>query len=154
MGSRLLIAARSGVDVRTWREAVRAAADLLVEIGAAEPAYVDACVESVEKNGPYIVLTRGLALAHARPEDGALGVGLTVVRLAHPLDFLGAPNGPVDVVLGLCTPDAHAHLDVMRALARGLSGGLADRMRSAPDTAHLEELLKEVVPDGSENVGA
>lgn len=35
-------------------------------------------IESVEEYGPYIVIGPHLALAHARPEDGSLKLGLSL----------------------------------------------------------------------------
>ena len=49
-----------------WRNAVRAAAALLVEVGATTPEYGERCIGSAEELGPYFVLSPGVALAHAR----------------------------------------------------------------------------------------
>ncbi|HEY9089420.1 MAG TPA: PTS sugar transporter subunit IIA, partial [Anaerolineaceae bacterium] len=62
-----------------WRAAVRAAGDLLVQTGGVEPRYVDAMLRAAEELGPYIVLAPGLALPHARPQDGALQACLALV---------------------------------------------------------------------------
>jgi len=42
----------------------------LVDTDAVFPSYVDAMVRAVEELGPYMVVAPGIALAHARPEDG------------------------------------------------------------------------------------
>ena len=55
-----------------WREAVRLCAEPLLKSGAILPEYAEAMVRSVEQHGPYIVVDEGLALPHARPEDGAV----------------------------------------------------------------------------------
>ncbi|WP_395109181.1 PTS sugar transporter subunit IIA [Actinomadura sp. SCN-SB] len=129
--------ARDGVRAADWREATREAAVTLVEMGVAGEGYPDACVRVVEENGPYIVLTKGLALVHARPEDGGLGVGVAATRLAEPVAFGHPDNDPVDLLLSFCTPDADAHASSLSALARALSAGLADRLRAAPDRAAM-----------------
>ncbi|MFD0904919.1 PTS sugar transporter subunit IIA [Actinomadura sediminis] len=142
-----IIAAADGVAARDWREAVRAAASGLVEAGAAGEGYPDACVRVVEDNGPYIVLTKGLALVHARPEEGGLAVGVGATRLAEPVEFGHPDNDPVDLLLAFCTPDPDVHVGTLSGLARALSGGLADRLRAASGRDELARALKEAVPD-------
>ncbi|XRQ14969.1 PTS sugar transporter subunit IIA [Actinomadura welshii] len=140
------VTAQGAVRAGDWREAVREAAAALVRAGAAGEGYPDACVRVVEENGPYIVLTKGLALVHARPEDGGLAVGVGVTRLAAPVEFGHPGNDPVDLLLAFCTPDPDAHVGTLSGLARALSGGLADRLRAAPDD-DLARVLKEALPD-------
>ncbi|MFA1550194.1 PTS sugar transporter subunit IIA [Actinomadura chokoriensis] len=142
-----VVAAAGGVTADGWREAVRKAAAVLVDAGAAGEGYIDACVRVVEENGPYIVLTKGLALVHARPEEGGLAVGVGVTRLAAPVEFGHPDNDPVDLLLAFCTPDPDAHVGVLSGLARALSGGLADRLRAAPGEDDMARTLKEALPD-------
>ncbi|QXJ19516.1 PTS sugar transporter subunit IIA [Actinomadura graeca] len=140
--------AADGVAAAGWREAVREAASALVGAGAAGEGYPDACVRVVEENGPYIVLAKGLALVHARPEEGGLAVRVGVTRLAAPVEFGHPDNDPVDLLLSFCTPDPGVHVGTLAALARALSAGLADRLRAAPDREGLARALKEALPDG------
>ncbi|GGV22009.1 hypothetical protein GCM10010182_50480 [Actinomadura cremea] len=142
-----VVVATDGVAAADWREAVRAAASALVEAGAAGAGYPDACVRVVEQNGPYIVLTKGLALVHARPEEGGLAVGVGATRLAAPVEFGHPDNDPVDLLLAFCTPDPDVHVGTLAGLARALSGGLADRLRAASGPDELTRTLKEAVPD-------
>jgi len=142
-----VVAALDDVAARDWREAVREAASALVGAGAAGEGYPDACVRVVEENGPYIVLTQGLALVHARPEEGGLAVGVGVARLAAPVEFGHPDNDPVDLLLAFCTPGPDAHVGVLSGLARALSGGLADRLRAASGRDGLARTLKEALPD-------
>ncbi|WP_242892349.1 PTS sugar transporter subunit IIA [Actinomadura litoris] len=139
--------ATDGVAAADWREAVVSAASALVEAGAAGEGYPEACVRVVEENGPYIVLTKGLALVHARPEEGGLAVGVGVTRLAAPVEFGHPDNDPVDLLLAFCTPDPNVHVGTLAALARALSGGLADRLRAAAGRDDLARELKEALPD-------
>lgn len=142
-----IVTATGQVAADDWREAVLAAASALVAAGAAGEGYPAACVRVVEENGPYIVLTKGLALVHARPEEGGLAVGVGVTRLAAPVEFGHPDNDPVDLLLAFCTPDPDVHVGTLSALARALSGGLADRLRAAPGEEDLCRILKEAVPD-------
>jgi PTS system ascorbate-specific IIA component len=152
-GSVPVAGARDGVRAPDWRAATREAALTLVEMGVAGEGYPDACVRVVEENGPYIVLTKGLALVHARPEDGGIGVGVAATRLAEPVAFGHPDNDPVDLLLAFCTPDADAHVASLSALARALQAGLADRLRAADGRARMAAELERALGKASGSSG-
>src|SRR5664279_1589635 len=54
-----------GDEYRTPDNAIRAAGQLLINDGLAEPRYVEAMVEAFRDLGPYIVLAPGIAMPHA-----------------------------------------------------------------------------------------
>jgi PTS system ascorbate-specific IIA component len=136
--------ARHAMVADDWRAAVRAASELLVEAGAAEPRYVDRCIATVEELGPYMVVAPGVALAHARPEDGALRLGITVAILREPVEFGHPDNDPVDVVFAFGSPDRDQHVGLLGALAQRLTEGLADDLRNAADENEAHRLMEEV----------
>ena len=88
-----------------WEDAVREAGRLLVETGCAKPQYVDAMVRTVEELGPYIVLSKGLAMPHARPEAGAQKIAMSLVLLKNPVNFGNKNHDPVEAVFALCAID-------------------------------------------------
>jgi len=108
------------VEVEDWEGAVRAGGKLLRVSGKCVPEYVDAMVRTVKEMGPYMVLAPGLALAHARPEDGTLEVGLSLVTLKTPVAFGSKVNDPVDLVISFCAVDQQSHVEMLKALARFL----------------------------------
>ncbi len=130
-----------------WVSAVDAAARLLVNTGAATPGYAERCVQIVREQGPYIVALPGVALAHARPQDGALAIGLTGVTLDTPVSFGHAANDPVDVVLAFASPDRSAHAELLSALAHRLTAGLHTQLLAAASRDEAVALLDEVVHD-------
>jgi PTS system ascorbate-specific IIA component len=142
------VAAAVRVTVASWPAAVRAAGRELVALGAADDHYVERCVAQVEADGPYIVVAPGIALAHARPEDGARALGVAVAVLDRPVEFGHPANDPVDVVFAFCSPDRDAHVGLLSALARQLAAGLADRLRTAADDNTAARYLSEVITDG------
>ena len=105
------------LEVKDWEEAVRAGGQLLFEAGKCTSGYIDAMVRTVQEMGPYMVLAPGLALAHARPEDGVNEVGLSLVTLQTPVNFGNAANDPVELVISFCAVDHESHVDVLKALA-------------------------------------
>lgn len=139
------VAAAFMPSVTDWRAGTRAAAELLVELGTAGPDYPAACVASVEEHGPYIVLTRGLALVHAQTGEGTRE-GLAVLRLETPVKFGHPSNDPVDVLLAFSS--GGDHMAMIKAVGGALGKGLVDRLRQVEDAAAAERLLSGVLADG------
>lgn len=106
-----------GLVARDWRSALRASARHLVDTGKVEPGYVDAMVSTVERVGPYMVLCRQVALAHARP-DGRVNELAVHFSTFDPGVSFGAPGcDPVRLVITLAAVDDTSHLDLMAELA-------------------------------------
>lgn len=136
-----------GVQVDCWQAAIRAACQPLLDGGAVEARYVERCVEMVETHGPYIVVAPGIALAHARPEDGAIELGLAVATLTEPVDFGHEQNDPVDLVFAFATPDRDQHVHLLAAIAEGIGNGLDQSLRRAGDRATARMALEETLRD-------
>jgi PTS system ascorbate-specific IIA component len=143
----VVLGARVRVAARDWKAAVRAAAAPLLEAQAITGGYVDRCIALVEQNGPYIVVAPGIALAHARPEDGAVALALSAATLTEPVRFGHPTNDPVDIVLAFASPDRDAHVGLLAALARHLTQGLDQQLRTARSEAAAVARLQEVVDD-------
>jgi PTS system ascorbate-specific IIA component len=145
--TRAVAAAEIDVEATSWVDAVGKAAGLLVTSGAATASYVDECVNLVREQGPYIAIAPGIALAHARPQDGARALGLTLVRLRTPVFFGHPSNDPVDLVFAFASPNTNDHIGLLAALARGLSSRLVEDLRCAPTKEAATALRQEVVDD-------
>ena len=100
-----------------WEAAVRAAGRLLESAGVTAPEYTQAMVDSVHRNGPYIVLAPGFAFPHARPSPAVHRTGMSWVRLATPVEFGSRANDPVTLVVALAATDSSTHQEAMGALA-------------------------------------
>lgn len=105
--------------VRTdnWQNAVRIGGDLLVQQGICTKEYVEACIQASLKLGPYMVLSPGIALAHSRPEDGALKVGMGIITLDPPISFGNKANDPVRLLITFCGIDHESHIGMLQELA-------------------------------------
>lgn len=137
-----LDAVRLDTPAADWREAVRAAGELMVRTGACTGRYTTEMTENVEENGPYIVIAPGIALAHARPSSAVLRTGMSWVRLERPVEFGHETNDPVDLVAGLAAKDRGAHQSALAELARLLAGpGTVRALREAPTARALHALL-------------
>lgn len=137
-----------GVEVKDWREAVRVAGEILYKNGKIKKEYIDAMINTVKSMGPYAVIAPGVALPHARPEDGALKVGFSIVVLKKPVKF-GSPNDPVKVVIAFSSPDKKSHIKILQAIAELLSNEKARlALISAKKTEDVLNILKSFIsPD-------
>ncbi len=131
------------INVNNWQEAVRAGGYLLMQAKRCSPSYIEAMVKAVQEMGPYMVLAPGLALAHARPEDGALEVGLSLVTLSTPVEFGSEANDPVYVVISFCAPDHESHIGMLQSLAEFLLTEENQRLLRTANT--VNEIISAVV---------
>lgn len=104
-------------QAKDWREGIRLAGQILLRPGCITLAYIEAMVKAVEELGPYMVVDVGVALAHARPEDGVKRPCMSLVRLATPVEFGSSENDPVDLIFAFGAVDKEAHLEALRDLA-------------------------------------
>lgn len=127
---------RWAVAAQDWRDLTRQFGQVLVDEGLAEPAYTEAMITNVEKNGPYLVIAPGVALLHARPDEGALANAVVVGTADPPVAFGHSTNDPVWLVLALTATGDLEHTSVLQGIALMLAqpGGL-DRLREASDVA-------------------
>jgi len=127
------------VEVHDWEEAIRAAGKLMVEDGAVEPRFVDAMVRVKEEFGPYIVVAPGIALPHAKPEDGVKQASIAVIRLKNTVEFGNKDNDPVYLVVALAAVDNKQHIEGLRQLSSVL--GNNDKIKAIQEARTREELL-------------
>lgn len=133
---------RCGVQAKNWEEAIRQAGELLLECGAIEPSYVERCVETVQTEGPYMVLTKGIALAHTRPGEDVKAEAISVVSLENPVEFGHKDNDPVKLVFLLAALSDNSHIEALMELAQKLSEeGMRERVQSVSDAKELFDLL-------------
>jgi mannitol operon transcriptional antiterminator len=132
------------VSVGDWQEAVRVAGKLLVDSGAAEPRYVPAMIRMVEEIGPYIVIAPGIAIPHARPEEGAKKSSLSFVTLDPPVNFGNEHNDPVSIVIAFAAPRKEGHLEALKEVARLLEDSdRVERLKQASSVDEVLEIIRE-----------
>lgn len=56
-------------------------------------------------------------MPHARPEEGANGLGLSLLTLPQGVKFNSEDNDPVYTVVMLSAPDKHSHIELISELA-------------------------------------
>jgi PTS system ascorbate-specific IIA component len=126
------------VQADDWRDAVRQGGELLQKAGICEPRYVEAMIKAVEQMGPYMVLAPGLALAHARPQDGVLRVGMSIITLQKPVEFGSKANDPVKLVISFGGVDKTSHIGMLQELAKFLM--IEDNQKLLKEAASFDEI--------------
>lgn len=140
---------RLDVAAADWREAIRQAAQPLLAAGVITPGYVQAMERTREELGPYFVIVPGVALAHARPEAGALSPAVSIARLARPVAFGHRDNDPVWLVVVLAGATDESHLELLRRLAQFLGDESAlAAMRQAATTSDAAAALNGALQSG------
>lgn len=127
-------------DVENWQQALEISARPLLDAGIIAPPYLTAIMQQHQKLGPYYVLAPGLAMPHARPEEGATGLGLSLLKLRQGVNFHSEGNDPVDVIIMLAAPDSHSHIEMISALAELFSS--EDDMALLHQANHQEEIQR------------
>lgn len=127
-------------SVEAWPQALELCARPLLNAGTIAPDYVTAIVELHNKLGPYYVLAPGLAMPHARPEEGAKGLGLSLLKLKRGVAFGAGEFDPVDIIVMLAAPDKHSHIAMLSALAELFSS--EEDMNLLHQAKTLEEIKK------------
>ena len=111
------IAAKIQAD--DWQDAIRKAGQLLIDSGDIEEGYIDHMIDSVRTLGPYMVIAKGFALAHAAPCEEVKNTSISLINLKDPVNF-GSANDPVRVVMCLACKDRETHIEKLQKIATKL----------------------------------
>ena len=132
------------VECEDWREAVRAAARPLYEMGYIEERYISEVIQNVEENGPYIVISPGFAFPHAGLEGGSVRVGMNLIRLRTPVSFESGAYDPVEFVCALSAVDHKTHLKAFFNLVNLLrSEDFKEAFRKAETSREAAQVIEK-----------
>lgn len=102
-----------GVEVEDWKQAIRAAGELLLNTGGIHPSYINKMIETAKKLGPYIVIAPGIALTHAAPTDGVKFPCFSLITLKSPVNFGNPDKDPVRLLIAIAVVDHKAHVKAL-----------------------------------------
>jgi mannitol/fructose-specific phosphotransferase system IIA component (Ntr-type) len=123
-------------------EAIRLVGALAVNAKMAQQDYVEEMIASLDALGPYMVLSPGIAFAHARPGDNVLRDFVTMIVLDTPVPFGHPKNDPVKVLFAIGARDQKHHLSCMRVISKLISReGFVSEISSIEE---LEDILKYI----------
>jgi transcriptional antiterminator/mannitol/fructose-specific phosphotransferase system IIA component (Ntr-type) len=136
---------RLGIEADNWEEAIRKAYEAMVDNGFITQNYVDETVRSVNIVGPYIVITKHVALSHTKPQEGALIPALGIGVLKNAVAFGSESNDPVKYIFSLSATDNESHLCAMAELVELLNDDkFYDMLNKAQDADEVMQFLNNL----------
>lgn len=127
--------------IPTWEEAIRFAAQPLLNQQAIQSSYIDAMIDNIKKEGPYVVLTPKVAIPHARPEEGVNTLAMSMLILKESVAF--PEEKPVNVIIILAATDNESHLKALAQLTELLSSAEnIDQLIAAEEKSSVLETVR------------
>lgn len=131
------------VEAFDWKDAIQKAGAILVGSGDIEKAYIDDMIESVNTLGPYMVIAKGFALAHAAPCEAVKNNAVSLINLKNGVDF-GSRNDPVEVVMCLACTDRQSHMEKIQKIAlRLMKEGVIEDLAACKTKEELYEVFNK-----------
>lgn len=127
------------VKAGSWEEVVEISGKLLMNVHSINHRYIQAMKDVIHRFGPYVVFTPGVALLHARPEDGVHRMCMSLITLNPPVHFNHPNNDPVHIAIALAVADNFSHLRALAQLANLLSA--SQYIRKIKSAKSKEEIL-------------
>ena len=128
----------------TWEEAIAYAAQPLKEQGKITENYIEAMIQKVKDYGAFIHIGKGIALPHARPEDGVKQLGMSLLKVEKPVLLLDDPKHEITIFICLAAVDNEMHLKALASLTKILSNKEnLEKLLAAKDQETIIQLLKE-----------
>lgn len=131
------------VECNDWVEAVKVAGEVLIKNEVITNEYVEEAIKGVKELGPYIVITKGVALPHATNKVGVNKTGISLITLKNPVEFGNPDNDPVYYIFMLATTDMESHLSALSNLSELLGKQeFFDIMKNATDSQSVIDYIK------------
>lgn len=127
----------------TWQEAITIAAAPLIASGAIEKNYPAAIIASTEKFGPYYVLMPGMAMPHARPEDGVNRDAFSLVVLKKPVVFSDGKEVSVLITLAATSNDIHTGIAIPQIVAVFELSNIIQRLEQVTEVKDVLAIIDE-----------
>ncbi|MBO1307796.1 BglG family transcription antiterminator [Enterococcus sp. 669A] len=122
-----------------WEEAIRLTAQPLLTDGKIEDQYIDAMINKVKQYGPFIHIGKGIALPHARPEDGVNELGMSLLKVQEPVLLVDDEKHAIQLFVCLAAVDNEAHLRALSSLTKLLSN--KENLEALLNASTKEEIL-------------
>lgn len=105
------------IEAIDWQDAIRKASQPLVINGYITNNYIEDMINGVKQYGPYIVLTKHVAMPHTYKESGAIKNAIGIATLKTPINFGSSENDPVKYLFPLSAIDNTSHLEAIVKLS-------------------------------------
>lgn len=127
-----------------WQAAIELAAKPLSKNNQIRHTYIEAMINNVIQNGPYINIGRMVAFAHAKTEDGVNSLGMSLLHLKEPISLVNKQH-PIKLVFVLAAVDQESHVNAMAELAALLRDEeKLDRLLNAKNFEEIAQIIRSV----------
>ena len=129
-----------GIKANGWEEALYLAAMPLLKKKVITREYIHAMIESCKKSGEYIVILPNIALPHAKPDQGAMDLGLSITVLSEAVSIA---QKQFKYIFTLSAVDNQKHLKAMSQLINLLEDKVFyDLLTSSTDSVQIYDYIK------------
>lgn len=106
-------------EVETWQKAIEVASKPLLDKEIINQNYIDAMIRNIKEMGPYVVISKDIALPHGRAEDGAFESAISILKLNNRISFGNEKN--VNVIIVLASSKDSDHMETLKFVSTLLS---------------------------------
>lgn len=134
---------RLQAEAKTWEEAIQVAVAPLEISGAVEKRYAKAIIDSTNQSGPYYILCPGMAMPHARPEDGVQRNAFSLVTLKEPVKFSDGKDVSILVTLAATSAEIHLSKAIPQIIALFELDDIFERLSKIRTKEEIYDLIDE-----------
>ena len=107
------------------------------------PNYVHQMINLVKKYGPYIVISKEIALAHASGSDEVIIPGASIIMLAKPVKFGKEGFDPASVIFCSVIEDSREYVNaLMKVISMAKNPQFLEHVKKAQSAYDIVELFK------------
>lgn len=129
-----------------WKEAMNLAAEELIKDGYFDENYLAEAIDNVEEYGNYIIITKGIALAHAGKTAGVYNDGLSLLVAKDGIAF--DEDEQVDLLFFFSQKGDTDYLDLFKEIIKfGQDESNIRRLKALDDRDAAYELIAEILTE-------
>lgn len=132
-------------EAKNIEECIVVATNLLEENGYTNSNYKGAVLKNFKKYGQNFIISPYIILPHARPEQGVIKTGVSIVLLNNPL-ICTKSNVSIRLVIVLAAKNSFDHLELLKFFSNILSDN--ERLHNIFEVSEKEELMKWLLKRG------
>lgn len=132
------------IEVKDWKESIMFAGNILVERNKINRDYINEMIENINKYGPYIVISKGVALPHASISNNVKETSFLLVRLKKPVNFGVESLDPVKYVCILAVNKDKNHIKALFQFNNLINNKeFRQKLDKAKGSEEVEKLVEE-----------
>ncbi len=135
---------RFGIEAKDWKDSIYKSSEILLEKEYIEKEYIDAMIQNIEDYGPYIVVSKGVAIPHASSEKGVNKTAMSLIKLKRPVNFGVEELDPVEFVICLSSIN-NEHFYAFFDLVNGLQNKkIKNDFNNSINSKEMELVLRKM----------